>query len=84
MTAARFRSARAKHWRSGTLTGLTRHPLAGTRARFIAEVIDERTGNTRTLDTARHALDVDHAGHWLAVDEWADTTAPLFATEATR
>jgi hypothetical protein len=82
MAITRYRSTRAKHWRTGSLTDLTRHPAGG--ARFVAEVIDDRTGNTRTLDTHRHHLEIHQAGDWVTPDTWAATTAPLFTLETDR
>ena len=78
MTAVRFRrTARSTRWRPGHLTTVNRD--AGDR--LIAEVIDDRTGGTRTLDTHRCQLEVLDGGRWIPVDDWADTTAPLFATD---
>jgi hypothetical protein len=79
MATTRYRSTRAKHWRSGSLTDLNRHAAGGTR--FVAVVIDDRTGNTRTLDTHRHLIEIRQAGEWVTPTAWAATTAPLFTLE---
>jgi hypothetical protein len=79
MSTVRFRrTARtSSRWRPGRLSTVTR--TDGDR--LIAEVIDDRTGGARTLDTDRCDLEVLDGGRWRALDDWADTTAPLFTTE---
>jgi hypothetical protein len=76
MPSIRFRRAARRHWRTGQLNATTRH-----NGRLVAEVIDHRTGGTRTLDTHRVDLEVLDGGRWRPLDDWADTTAPLFATD---
>ena len=79
MSAVRFRrSARTSaRWRPGRLSTVARDD----GDRLVAEVIDDRTGNTRTLDTDRCELEVLDGGRWRPLDDWADTTAPLFTTD---
>ena len=84
MTAVRFRARAGKHWRTGTLHAVSRHP-SGVPGRLVVELTDTRTGNTRTLETARHLIDVQAPGDdWQPVTAWADTTPPLFALETSR
>ena len=82
MNAVRFRARTGKHWRAGTLHAVHRHP-SGVPGRLVVELTDTRTGNTRTLDTNRHLIDVGHAGDWIPVTDWADTTPSLFDLETT-
>jgi hypothetical protein len=78
VTAIRFRrTARPGHWRPGHLATVARDDTH----RLVAEVIDHRTGNSRTLDTGRCDLEVLDGGRWKPLDDWADTTAPLFTTD---
>jgi hypothetical protein len=79
MPAVRFRRPARRHrWRTGQLTAATRDP--DTR-QLVAEVIDARTGGTRVLDTDRLDLEVLDGGRWRPLEDWADTTAPLFNTD---
>jgi hypothetical protein len=81
MTAIRFRRpARSTRWRNGQLRTVGR----SDGKRLVAEVVDDRTGGTRTLDTDRCELEVLDGGRWLPLDDWADTTAPLFTTDPRR
>jgi hypothetical protein len=70
-----------KHRQAGRLRTITRHPEQPER--FTVAVVTERSGNTRTLDTATYEIHVG-PGEGIPLDRWANTTAPLFALETTR
>lgn len=75
MTSARYRRRAGQRWYAGRLRTVGRY--GDDPRRFTVELIDNRTGAWRTLDTARHEVEVAD-GRWIPINQWAHHTTPLF------
>ena len=76
----RFRDGEGRRWRAGRLRSVT--PVAHTASadrpdRFHVELVEERNGARRTLDTATWQVEIAEGRRWVGIERWADGTPSL-------
>jgi hypothetical protein len=77
-TAVRFRDRDGRRWRAGRLRSVTSVPDEGDApVRFHVELLEERNGAHRTLDTSTWQVEIAEGTRWVSVERWADGTPSL-------
>jgi hypothetical protein len=74
-TPVAWRREKGQRRTHGRLRSITRHPTEHNR--FTVEVVTDRSGNLRTLDTADWEIRVG-IGHGIPITRWANGSDSLF------